>query len=147
MKNVFIASTLIAATLIVGCGPSILPVYRLQNEPFVGSVMTMERSEDRILDALHYRRWSIDDVAPGVITASLFKRDKKTDEIKYGAVIRISYDENSYSIEHVESKDMRYDSEAGIIHNTYNRWVNNLRADLALPPQEQAYKSKHIPFQ
>ncbi len=133
MKNILIVTVLITGAVLGGCSKSYPSLYEVKGETFQSNQeRTMASAEDAILDALRFRRWSVDEKKPGEIIASLYKYDKETQERTYGAVIKISYNENSYNIEYVDSNRMRYNAEEGTIHNTYNRWVNNLRADLAL---------------
>jgi hypothetical protein len=44
---------------------------------------------------------------------------------------KITYDDDSFSIDYVSSSNMRYDAEDGTIHRNYNRWVANLHSDLS----------------
>ena len=65
--------------------------------------------------------WIITDDADGIITA---KYEKSNGLI--AADIKISYDEKSYSIEYVDSKNLDVNLEAKKIHRNYVRWINNL---------------------
>jgi len=65
--------------------------------------------------------WEMVEDAPDHIKGTLRPR-------KHVAVVSIPYDANSYSIEYQESVGLRYGN--GEIHHNYNRWVNNLSAEI-----------------
>lgn len=121
----------IAATAVIlaGCAMRDKPVLQIDDAPI--SVAGGEESvASAIKTALKGREWSVLDETPGKIRAEY--RKPNADVGDHVVVVDITYDADSYSIDYVDSKNMRYDGSAGTIHRNYNRWVANLERDLSL---------------
>jgi hypothetical protein len=67
------------------------------------------------------RGWNIEMVGPGEMKGTLNVR-------KHVAVVAITYDMKSFSINYVSSQNLM--QSGNNIHRNYNRWVNNLAADI-----------------
>jgi outer membrane lipopolysaccharide assembly protein LptE/RlpB len=85
---------------------------------------TVQEVEQAVLEALKSRGWKVEEQTPGRIVAKIDKRDKHT------ATIAVTYSATQYSIAYVDSEGLNYDEKTGDIHRNYNRWVNNLNADI-----------------
>jgi hypothetical protein len=61
--------------------------------------------------------WDIQKVGPGKMKGTLDVR-------RHVAVVDITYDMKSFSIEYVSSQNLLHDGD--MIHRNYNRWIKNL---------------------
>jgi len=77
---------------------------------------------DAIVRAGKDRRWEMEPGAPGHITGTLRARDR------YLAVTDITYSKTDIRIAYKTSEGLDY--EDGKIHKAYNKWVNQLAAQI-----------------
>lgn len=117
----FIKTALIGAalTLVAACG-STAPIMNVDNTAVMGD-LSKEQVRKTIITAAANRGWVISDTNEHELQATLNLRTHQ-------AVVRIPYSEKSYSIVFVSAKNL--DEKNGKIHPNYNRWVNNLNADI-----------------
>ncbi|MDZ7805003.1 hypothetical protein [Thiohalophilus sp.] len=87
----------------------------LQNEP------SIEQVEKAIIRAGASLGWNIKKLAPGKMEGRLMLRS-------HVAVVDITYDTKSYSIEYKDSTNLDYDGTN--IHSNYNGWVQNLNRNI-----------------
>ena len=106
----------IAVLLLVGCRGG--GVYNVQGAPVAGSkVVAMQDVETAIRRAGASLGWQIVPRAPGRAEGILILRDHR-------AVVDITYDTKTYSIQYKDSRNLGYDGTT--IHANYNGWVQNL---------------------
>ncbi|MEX6501393.1 hypothetical protein [Pseudomonas zhanjiangensis] len=71
-----------------------------------------------ILAALSQRGWTVDQIKPCTVSASITVRGR------HHAEIDVVYNPSTYLIRYRDSRALDY--KDGKIHRNYNRWVNNL---------------------
>ena len=91
-------------------------------------VFPTERTENAadvrraIVEALETRGWSVGQESPGLVVASILVRGR------HQAWVDIPYSTKGYQIRYRDSAGLDYDGER--IHRNYNRWVQQLDADI-----------------
>ncbi|WP_022661122.1 hypothetical protein [Paucidesulfovibrio longus] len=83
--------------------------------------LSMEQIEHAIIEAGAGRGWVMSTQEPGLIIGTLNIR-------AHQAVVKITYDQNSYNITYLNSTNLKYDGEK--IHRNYNNWINYLERDI-----------------
>lgn len=111
------------AAFAVGCRTS--PVYNVAASPVQTANKTPTQADVRsaIMRAGTALRWRVADAGPGKLTATLYQR-------QHVAIVEISYDTKSYSIDYKDSTELMYDGQN--IHNHYNNWIRNLDRRIAM---------------
>ncbi len=111
---------LVAVAALTGCRSN--PVMNvddaaisLQNKP------SMEQVEKAIIRAGASLGWNIKKIAPGKMEGRLLIRS-------HVAVVDITYNTKSYSIQYKDSTNLDYDGTN--IHSNYNGWVQNLNRNI-----------------
>lgn len=115
-------SLLLAGALTLGlsaCGEKPL-IRNIQSQPVQVNAKnyTETQVKSAIISAGAGLGWIITEAGPGKLTGKIDVRNKHT------AVIDISYDKKSYSINYVSSLGL--ESDGTTIHQNYNRWIANL---------------------
>lgn len=106
----------IAVLLLVGCRTG--GIYSVQGAPIGGSkVVAMQDVELAIRRAGASLGWQIVPRAPGRAEGVIVLRNHR-------AVVDITYDTQTYSIQYKDSSNLGYDGTT--IHANYNGWVQNL---------------------
>lgn len=118
MKYKKYALFVLLSVALAGC--SIQPIMTVKNEP-IGFNLPVSSVKKAIIDAGTQRDWLMTETKPGVIQGVLLVRTHK-------AVIDITYNDKSYSIDYVDSQHLDYKN--GDIHRNYNRWIHNLDLDI-----------------
>ena len=103
------------------------PVHDIVAAPVATSKpVSMAAMESAILGAGSGLGWRMEPQAPGRVEGTIVLRDHR-------AVVTVTYDTTSYSINYKDSSNLNYDGRS--IHSNYNGWVENLdraiRANLA----------------
>ncbi|MDD1791865.1 hypothetical protein L4D06_04790 [Enterovibrio makurazakiensis] len=104
---------------LVGCG-RVQPIKNVESVPVAFNVPVLSVKQ-AIMESGADRGWIMTETAPGVIRGELFVRSHR-------AVIDVTYSDKSYSIDYVDSENLKYSD--GKIHRNYNRWINNLDVDI-----------------
>ena len=116
-KSLKITSLLLIVSFVMtACGST-----RIYNVP-VTKVHAKKSSETvyrAIRDAGIGLGWKITKIKPGVAEGKLALR-------AHVAVVRISYNNSSYSIRYVRSTNLKYNPKRQTIHSNYNGWIKNL---------------------
>jgi hypothetical protein len=128
----FLAGALFGLAL-VGGGMSAAPAYaartaemvKVENEA-LPSGATQAQVEAAVLKSLSDRGWTIMNRSAGKVEAT-YARDGRRG---FSATIVVTYNKSSFSVAHKESTGLNYDAASGKIHGNYNRWINNLKADV-----------------
>lgn len=125
----------IVLALVIGIAPwgatqaSDTPILNVENQPVArvdGKPVTAEQVKQAIVRAGALRGWVFTPDRDGHMIGRIDVRGKHT------ATIDIIYSANSFNIRYIDSTnlDFRKDEDGkNVIHNNYNRWVNNLRHD------------------
>ncbi|WP_407331327.1 hypothetical protein [Enterovibrio sp. 27052020O] len=110
---------LAVSVVLAGCG-RVQPIKNVENVPVAFNVPAASVKQ-AILASGADRGWVMTETSPGVIRGELFVRSHR-------AVIDVLYSDKSYSIDYVDSENLKYSD--GKIHRNYNRWINNLDVDI-----------------
>lgn len=133
MKKLFIVGLSIFLSIFVLSGCKAVQVQNI-NETFYKS-HSEEKVEKAILLAGNQLKWDMQKVNDGLIKGTLVLR-------KHKAVVRITYNNESFRINYVESSNLGYDEEKGTIHSNYNGWVNNLSKTINNNLKDLIYDSR-----
>lgn len=120
MKKLFAVLWLSAAlALMAGCRTA--PVYNVENAPIVtatGKSLTEQQVRQAIVTAGAGLGWTMSEVAPGHMVATLKIRD-------HLAKADVNYSPKAFSIAYKDSVNLKYDGTQ--IHSNYNGWIHNLQ--------------------
>ncbi len=109
---------LVSAMALTFYGCKLQPVRTITNAPIHGTGHhTAHDVKKIILRAGSDLGWGMKDKHPGVIIGTIYLRT-------HMAKIRINYTRSHYSINYVDSTNLKYDGAN--IHSGYNGWVTNL---------------------
>ncbi len=118
------ASVLVALLAITACNHA-TPVYNVESAAYNTDALDGTQAEKAIKTAGTKLGWNMAKLEPGLIRGTLNLR-------KHVAVVDISYDGRGYSIDYVDSENLKYDEETGQIHKNYNSWIQNLERQIRL---------------
>ncbi len=120
-----IRSVLVAAAMLSmgACTFTSKPLMNFEQSS-VNPGYTVQQVEQAVLQSLKARGWKVREQTPGRIVAKLDVR------AKHSATVAVNYTATNYSITYVDSEGLNYNAKTGDIHRNYNRWVNNLNADI-----------------
>ncbi|MDX1301317.1 hypothetical protein [Photobacterium sp.] len=104
---------------LVGCS-RVQPLLNVENTPVVFNLQS-SHVKQAIIEAGIGRGWVMRETTPGKIRGEYQARSHR-------AIIDITYNAKTYSIEYADSDNLKY--EDGKIHRNYNRWINNLDVDI-----------------
>lgn len=124
MKVKFSSLFLLCAILVLFAGCRTTAVYNVTDSAIntgSGKEPTMQEVQQAILNAATTTKpaWTMKVVKPGHILATLNIR-------RHTAIVDITYNTKSYSINYNGSTNLKYDPEAKTIHSNYNGWIQNL---------------------
>lgn len=102
---------------------TVRPVYNTEPRPIPVSAQTLplETIERVIIEAGSQRGWRFTRAAPGHLLATYARNE-------WSATANVFFDQRTYRITYKESTNLGADGVN--IHQNYNRWVNNLDADI-----------------
>ncbi len=129
-KRILSLFIILAGTIFMTACSRLAPINNIQNQP-VPNGLTQSEVKDSILAAGKYREFSMSPVSDGVIDGTYTSG-------KHMIKVEIDYSTNSYSIHYKSSYNML--AEGDMIHYNYNRWVNNLNADIQRELSKAAFK-------
>jgi hypothetical protein len=116
---------LVIATACIVAACTTQPIRNINEEPIPtslsGKTLDVEDVRAAILLGARNKNWSARVVSPGLIEAAITVRSHR-------AIVEIPYTALSYSIIYKSSENL--DSNNGVIHRNYNRWVLNLSASI-----------------
>ncbi|WP_431049739.1 hypothetical protein [Roseateles sp. L2-2] len=134
MKKLLI-SAVMAATLGVAATNALAartPVPLLEQERVTvtnaaGKAPGADAIKDAIIRGGAKRTWQVREEKPGELLMVLDKQNGK-----HEAVVSVTYDDSSFQIKYVSSKDLLWGTKDGVpqIHPLYNGWVINLGKDI-----------------
>ena len=116
IKGLVVAAMLV---MLAGCS-RVQPILNVENTPVVFNLPSTQVKQ-AIIEAGAGRGWVMRETTPGKIRGEYQARSHQ-------AIIDITYNAKTYSIEYADSDNLKY--EDGKIHRNYNRWVNNLDVDI-----------------
>lgn len=105
--------SLVSIFIFSGCGKA---VYAVKKENTTVK-LTTKQMESVINTSAEERGWMIKKVSDGLIHLTYFRG-------KVMAKVGVSYTNSSYSIDYLDSQNLKYDGKN--IHGTYNKWVEGL---------------------
>lgn len=109
----------IGLVVLTGCRTS--TVYNVQKSEII--------SDENLSNAQVYKAiyaagatlgWKVTKIKPGLAQAQLNLRD-------HMALVAIEYNDKDFSINYVDSANIKYNKEKNMIHSNYNVWVQNLQ--------------------
>lgn len=119
-----VASTLIISSLsLLGCsGPAI---YTAPNAPVsqIANTPTLAQVDKAVKDSLIGRGW-----IPQKASSNVYFGTYKKGNLM--AKIKVTFNTSTFTINHIDSRNLDYDSSDESIHPTYNRWIQRLEADI-----------------
>ncbi|HVS26593.1 MAG TPA: hypothetical protein VHE58_04765 [Burkholderiales bacterium] len=118
MKNIKLGLIIAAGILLVAACAT--PVLNIANAPLQtgsGQKISLDQAGKAITAAGATLGWQMETVSLGNIVGTLKLRS-------HVAVVNISYDTQSYSINYKDSVHLNYDGSR--IHPNYNGWIQNL---------------------
>ena len=113
-KSLILTAALAAAGLLSGCMAFMGENIQYPKENVSGAAP--EQVKSAILSGCLSRGWECEERSPGVIRAIHATT-------KFQAIVDIPYSAEGFQLNYVSSIGLGYKN--GIIHNRYNRWVNN----------------------
>ena len=93
------------------------PIRNLDNVPFLGRATAPQR-EDQIQRGALSQRWVVEQRGPRLLRATTTLR-------RYGAVVDIPYNTETFSIRYVSSTNL--EQSPGFVLRDYNEWVERLQ--------------------
>jgi len=120
-----------------GCGT--VRIVDVPNQPITRQLATHDIRK-AIEYALLQRQWMIVKREKNYYIAKLSKG-------KWSIDIRITYSKNSYSIQYLSSKNLKYDAKSYTIHPGYNKYIAKLKKQIemnlrVITPTKQPVKKK-----
>ncbi len=91
------------------------PVYNVEQSN-VPEGVSAKQVEKNIVKALIQKGWQVKSNANGIILAEIMVRT-------HTARIEITFDASQYSINYVDSTNLKYDAKSNTIHKNYNNWI------------------------
>lgn len=91
------------------------PIYNVDNSN-VPSGLTINQVEKNIVKALVQKGWEVKANNGGMILAEIMVRT-------HTARIEITFNANQYSINYVDSTNLKYNAKKNTIHRSYNNWI------------------------
>lgn len=119
---------LLSASLLTGCANNLAPIHNVNES--VSVPRTPQQVKKAILIAGAKRGWQMTAPQNGLILATLRLPDATLTSRDYVANIKILYSANYYTIEYINSENLKVDD--GYIHQDYNRWIANLDQDIKM---------------
>ena len=121
MKRLISLSAILLVGVLFMAGCRGANVYNVVEAPIP---TTQKVSNDKIFKAIKAAGrslgWNVKKLKNGEAKASINVRGKHT------AVVQITYNQKSYSINYLNSQNLKYDEEKNTIHKNYNSWIMNL---------------------
>jgi len=108
------------------------PVYNVEQSQ-VPAGITAKQVEKNIVKALIQKGWQVKANANGIILAEILVRT-------HTARIEISFDASQYSINYVDSTNLKYDANKNTIHKNYNNWIIYIDRLIQTGLVEESYK-------
>ena len=116
----FVLAGVLALALLTACATP-TPVRNVSDAPVRTdkASVTQENVRNAIKRAGAGLGWVMLDDGPGQMTGTLHLRT-------HTAVVDITYNTSTYSIQYKSSTNLDYNAEKGTIHRAYNGWIKNL---------------------
>ena len=114
-----IFTCVMAALLMTACAPTM--VRNVTDAPVVSNKAPLSLDDVRIAitRAGTGLGWVMIEEEPGLIKGTLRLRT-------HVAIVDVTYDTSTYSIQYVDSTNLNYNESKGTIHKNYNGWIQNL---------------------
>lgn len=109
------------------------PIYNVDNSN-VPSGLTINQVEKNIVKALVQKGWEVKANNGGMILAEIMVRT-------HTARIEITFNANQYSINYVDSTNLKYNAKKNTIHRSYNNWIIYIDRLIQAGLVEENYKA------
>lgn len=118
-RRLQVGAAVLAFVLLTAFGRG-TPVVNIQSAAIPPNpAATLGNIEKAILRAGQTLGWQITPMGPGKAEGVLVLR-------RHRAVVDITYDTSSFSINYKDSVNLDYDAQEKTIHSNYNGWIRNL---------------------
>ncbi len=120
MRKWITLASLVVAMAITGCVNHATDIYNVELSSYnTADTLDAKQAEKAIKTAGSKIGWEMETIRPGLIRGTLNVR-------KHLAVVDINYDGQRFSIDYVDSENLKYDEEQNLIHKSYNKWIGIL---------------------
>lgn len=118
---------LVAVLAMAGCRTA--PVYNAENVAFAPAAsstrsLSLRDVQNAIIRAGATRGWTFEEQAAGHLVGKVTVRGK------HYAEVDVLFDQNTFSINYRNSRNLNYSAENRAIHPNYNSWVNLLQQSI-----------------
>lgn len=129
-RTLFVVLSLALISAILGACARTVPIYRVQDHPIPAATqkLSLEDIERNIIHAGQRRRWQMETVQLGQLTA-------RYSDGKHEAVVEVRFSQTSFTIDVSETVGLRQRDETA--HRTLSRWIRNLESDI----DDQLYRA------
>jgi hypothetical protein len=113
----------LSAMLMIGCsGPAVNNIY---NSPisYIANTPTLAQVDDAVKNGLIHKNWIPQKASANSYIGIYERRDLM-------AKIKITFNTSTFSIQHLESRNLDYDGSDESIHPTYNKWIDGLEREI-----------------
>lgn len=111
MKKIILV--LLSTFILAACKST--AVYNVEHTQ-VPAGLSAKQVEKTIVKALVQKGWQVKSNTNGVVLAEIMVRT-------HTAKIKITFDESQYSINYVDSSNLKYNPQKNTIHKNYNNWI------------------------
>jgi len=116
-------AVMVCSLLVAPVSFAVQPIYNVEHhEIHAVESLTLKQIRARIMNAAAERRWSCKDAGKNSLTCGIDVRGR------HQAKVEIQYDQTSFSIHNVSSKNLNYKN--GKIHRNYNKWIKILESTI-----------------
>ncbi|PCH94967.1 MAG: hypothetical protein COB83_10005 [Gammaproteobacteria bacterium] len=129
MKKILFA--LLSVFILAACKAT--PVYNVE-QSHVPANISVKQVEKNIIKALMQKGWQVKANENGVIQAEIMVRT-------HTARIEISFTASQYSINYVDSTNLKYNASKNTIHKNYNNWIIYIDRLIQTGLVEESYKN------
>lgn len=123
---------LLTSLLLAACLST--PVHNVENAQ-VPTGLTKAEVEKSVVIALLKKGWIIKQKSEGKVLANIVVRS-------HTATIEVTFDEHNYSINYIDSNNLKYNHKKGTIHKNYNNWIHNIDRLINVALVEETYKKQ-----
>ncbi|MGI9492996.1 MAG: hypothetical protein ACR2QF_11420 [Geminicoccaceae bacterium] len=120
MRKFLPIASMVVMMAITACVNHATDVYNVELSSYnTAEPLDAKHAERAIKTAGSKIGWQMDTIRPGLIRGTLNVRS-------HMAIVDISYDNERFSIDYVDSENLKYDEEQNVIHKSYNKWIGIL---------------------
>lgn len=127
MTRMMTGMLLVAILAVAGCRTA--PIYNAQDVAFAPAAsstrsLSMREVQNAIIRAGSTRGWTFEEQAAGHLVGKVTVRGK------HYAEVDVLFDQQAFTINYRNSRNLNYSADNGVIHPNYNSWVNLLQQSI-----------------